>query len=192
MLTETRRALVFVTVMMLTTGVGYPLVVWVAGRAAFPAQAEGTLVKRADGTVIGSRLIGQRFTLPEYFSPRPSAVDFDAAASGSSNLGPTNPAQVKGVAARLEAVARRDGVAADRVPSDLVTASGSGLDPDISPESAAVQVTRVARARGVEPSRVRDLVVRHTEGPAWGFVGMPRVNVFELNRALDAAFGHGK
>jgi K+-transporting ATPase ATPase C chain len=158
---------------------------WGVAQAAFRSQAEGSLIRRADGTVVGSSLIAQKFTKPEYFQPRPSAVDYNAAATGGSNNGPTNPDQLKAVRERLDAVVKLEGVSASAVPSEMVTASGGGMDPHIPPAAAAIQAPRVARARGVPVERVQELVAAHTEGPTLGFLGRARVNVLELNLALD-------
>ena len=155
----------------------------------FGSQAEGSLLRRSDGTIVGSRLIAQPFERPDYFQPRPSAVHFNAGASGGSNLGPSNRDLAKAVADRLAAVRSREGQEAGPVPSELLTASGSGLDPDIPPAAAGLQAARVARVRGVPIERVSALIDEHTEPPLLGFLGRARVNVLELNLALDAAFG---
>jgi K+-transporting ATPase ATPase C chain len=160
-------------------------VFWAIARVAFPAQAEGSLIRRADGTVVGSRLIAQKFTRAEYFQPRPSAVDYNAASTGGSNFGPSNPDHLKAVRERLDAVTRQEGVTPRQVPAEMVTTSGGGLDPDIPPNAAALQAPRVAAARGVRIGRIQELVRQHTEPPAFGFIGRPRVNVLELNLALD-------
>jgi K+-transporting ATPase ATPase C chain len=155
----------------------------------FPAQAEGSLIRRADGTVVGSRLIAQKFERAEYFRPRPSAADYNAASTSGSNYGPSNPDHLQLVQERLDAIVKDEGVAASQVPSEMVTASGAGMDPHIPPGAAALQVARVARSRGIDASGVRELVAAHTELPALGFLGRARVNVLELNLALDEAFG---
>ncbi len=175
-------------VLTLLCGILYPVLMVLVGRALFPFQADGSLIIR-DGRVIGSSLIGQNFSGPQYFHPRPSAAGakgYDATASGGSNLGPTNKALVDAVRARLAAVlAENPGISPSQVPIDLVTASGSGLDPDISPAAAAIQVPRVAKARGMEPPEVQALVRKFTT-PRWlGIFGEPRVNVLALNLALD-------
>ncbi len=188
MFTELKRGVLFTLVMMALT-VGYHGLLWGVGRGVFPAQAEGSLIRRADGAVIGSRLIAQKFTRDEYFQPRPSAVDYNAASTGGSNYGPSNPEHLKLVRERVADVTKREGAAASQVPSELVTASGGGLDPDIPPEAAELQAPRVARARGIDVARVRALIRAHTAPPALGFLGRARVNVLELNLALDAAFG---
>jgi potassium-transporting ATPase KdpC subunit len=189
MRSEMTRAIRFTLATMLLFGGAYPVALWALGRAAFREQADGSLIRRADGTIAGSRLIAQAFERPEYFHPRPSAVDYDAGAAGGSNYGPSNPEQLKAVKARLDAIMALERVPPNRVPSEMVTASGSGLDPDIPPDAAALQAPRVARARGVAVDRVQALVAAHTQAPAWGFFGRPRVNVLELNLALDAALG---
>ncbi len=189
MLKEVRQAVLFTAVTMVLFGGGYHVVLWGVGRLAFPAQAEGSLVRHADGTVAGSRLIAQPFTRPEYFHPRPSAVDYNAAATGGSNFGPSNPDHLEAVGERLDAVTRQEGVSAREVPSEMVTASGAGLDPHIPPAGATIQASRVALARGIGHEQVLQLIRAHTEPPAFGFLGRSRVNVLEINLALDAAFG---
>ena len=189
MLKEVRQAIGFTLVTMVILGGGYHVVLWAIGQAAFAAQAEGSLIRRADGTVVGSRLIAQKFTRPEYFRSRPSAVDYNAASTGGSNYGPSNADHLKAVRERLDAITRDEHVPASEVPSEMVTASGGGLDPHIPPAAAALQAARVAAARGVPVDPVRDLIRTHTEPPVWGFLGRARVNVLELNLALDAAFG---
>ncbi len=172
-------------------GVVYPLLVTALAQALFPAEANGQLIYR-DGLLVGSRLIGQPFASPGYFRSRPSAAGpagYDASASSGSNLGPTNRALVEAVRRRVEA-ARRENPAVP-VPIDLVTASGSGLDPHISPDAASFQVPRVARERGVAASAVRELVAAATEGRDFGFIGEARVNVLLLNLALDARYPMG-
>jgi potassium-transporting ATPase KdpC subunit len=187
MLTELRRGLLFTVVAMVLLGGVYHGVLWSVGRVLFPRQAEGSLIRRADGTVVGSRLIAQRFTRPEYFQPRPSAVDYNAASTGGSNLGPANPDHLKAVQERLDALTKLDSVQPGQVPSEMVTASGAGLDPHIPPVAADLQAARVAAARGVPVDRVRELVRAHTDPPTFGFLGRARVNVLELNLALDQA-----
>ncbi len=189
MLTELRRGLLFTLVTMPLLGGGYHVALWGLGQIAFPSQVEGSLIRRADGTVIGSRLIAQAFTRPEYFQPRPSAVDYNAASTGGSNLGPSNPDHVKAVQERLDAITVREAASPGQVPSEMVTASGGGMDPHIPPAAAELQARRVASARGVAVERVRDLVRAHTEPPTLGLLGRARVNVLELNLALDQAFG---
>lgn len=178
-------ALRFTLVTMALLGGGYTLLVWGVGRTAFAAQAEGSLVRNADGAVVGSRLIAQRFTRPEYFLPRPSGVNYDAAATGGTNYGTANPDHLAAVRQRLDAITAREGIAAAAVPSELVTASGAGLDPHIPPPAAVLQAGRVARARGLAEDRVLALVTAHAEQPWLGLFGRARVNVLELNLALD-------
>lgn len=188
---EIRQGVLFTLVTMVLFGGGYHGALWAVARVAFPAQAEGSLLRRVDGTIIGSRLIAQKFTKPEYFHPRPSGVDYNAASTGGSNYGPSNPDHLKAVRERLDLVMAEDHVAAGQVPSEIVTASGAGLDPHIPPSAAALQASRVATSRGVDVNRVRDLVSAHTEMPTFGVLGRARVNVLELNLALDEAFGAG-
>lgn len=189
MFKELKRSVLFTAVTIVLFGGVYHLAIWGIGRAVFPAQAEGSLIRRAGGTIVGSRLVAQKFTRPEYFQPRPSAVDYNAASTGGSNLGPTNPDHLKAVKERLDAVVAREGVPASQVPSEMVTAGGGGLDPHIPPDAADIQTARVARARNVSADRVRELVRAHTEEPTLGFLGRSRVNVLELNLALDESLG---
>ena len=170
------------------TGLVYPLLVTGAAQALFPQQAGGSLITR-DGRPVGSRLIGQNFSDPKYFWGRLSATSpmpNNGAGSGGSNLAATNPALIDQAKGRVDALRGAEPALGGPVPADLATASGSGLDPDIRPESALAQVARVAHARGLDESRVRALVGEHTEGPLLGLIGEPRVNVLELNLALDA------
>jgi K+-transporting ATPase ATPase C chain len=183
-----RPTLVVFTALTLLCGVAYPLLVTGVGQAAFPQQAAGSLVLR-DGKPIGSALIGQHFSAPRYFWGRPSATapqPYNGAASGGSNLGPLNPALVDAVKARIQALRDADPGNTAPVPVDLVTASASGLDPHTSPAAAAYQTQRVATARGVPLAQVQALVAQHTEQPLLGFLGEPRVNVLQLNLALDS------
>jgi K+-transporting ATPase ATPase C chain len=189
MLKEARQAIAFTLVTMVMLGGGYHIVLWGIGRAAFATQAEGSLIRRPDGTIVGSRLIAQKFTRPEYFHPRPSGVDYNAASTGGTNYGPSNPDHLKAVRERIDAITRDEQVPASQVPSEMVTASGGGLDPHIPPAAAALQAPRVAAARGVPVERIRELIATHTAPPVWGFLGRARVNVLELNLALDAVFG---
>lgn len=189
MVKELKQAILFTLVTMVLLGGGYHAVLWAIGRVAFPAQAEGSLIRRPDGTIVGSRLIAQKFTRPEYFHPRPSGVDYNAASTGGTNYGPSNPDHLKAVRERLDAVTSQEAVTAERVPSEMITASGAGLDPHIPPGAAELQAPRVAAARRVPVEQVRELVRAHTEPPSLGFLGRPRVNVLELNLALDEAFG---
>lgn len=182
-----RPALVMLAALTLVTGVVYPLVVTGLATLLFPRQAGGSLVVEG-GVVRGSALLGQPFDAPGDFWGRPSAtgrVPYDGALSSGSNLGPTNPAQVEAVRARVAALRAAGAPDSVPVPADLVTASASGLDPHIGPAAAEYQVARVARARGLAPDVVRALVARHTEPPQLGVLGEPRVNVLALNRALD-------
>ena len=187
MLNSIRPAITTLAFMTLLTGVAYPLAVTGVAQVAFPDQAAGSLIER-EGKLIGSRLIGQNFTDPKYFWGRPSATGpypYNAAASGGSNLGPLNPALKDVVAARVQALRAADPGNTQPVPVDLVTASGSGLDPHISPAAAEYQVARIARIRGVSPAVVRDAVAQQTQGRQWGILGEVHVNVLELNLALD-------
>jgi K+-transporting ATPase ATPase C chain len=173
----------------LVTGVAYPLLVTGIAQAVFPSQAQGSLIVK-DGHVVGSRLIGQPFDDPKYFWSRPSATSpfaDNAGSSTGSNLSPTNPDLVKAVQGRVDALRAADPGNTVPVPVDLVTASGSGLDPHISPAAAYYQAPRVAKARKLPAETVRALVERHIEGRFLGFLGEPRVNVLALNMALDAA-----
>lgn len=173
-------------VALLGFGLAYSLVAVGIGGALFPQAASGSLVER-DGRVVGSSLVAQPFVGEGYFQPRASASNYDLMALAGSNQARTNPDLRARVEAARAAVAAREGVAPARVPSDLVTQSGGAIDPHISPEAAAIQVARVARARGLDPQRVDALVRAHTEGRQFGLFGQPRVNVLALNLALDAA-----
>jgi K+-transporting ATPase ATPase C chain len=167
----------------------YHLAFWAVGRAVFPAQAEGSLIRRADGSVVGSSLLAQKFTRPEYFQPRPSGVDYNAAATGGTNDGPSNPDHLEAVRKRLADIVAQEQVAAKSVPSEMVTASGSGLDPDIPPAAAAIQAKRVAASRGVAVERIEERIAAHVRPPLFGVLGRPTVNVLELNLDLNATFG---
>ena len=180
------RALLFFTVI---TGVAYPLVVTGIAQVVFKDKANGSLIVK-DDKVLGSRLIGQPFSDPKYFWSRASGTSpqpYNGAASSGTNQGPTNPALKEAVEGRVKALRDAGGDAAQPVPVDLVTASGSGLDPHISPAAAEYQIARVAKARNIPEDKVRALVARYTEGRQLGVLGEPRVNVLELNLALDAA-----
>ncbi len=180
------RTLLALTVIL---GLAYPFLVWGIGQVAFSDQANGSLIER-NGDVVGSSLIGQNFEGEEWFHSRPSAAGedgYDGLASAGSNLGPTNEDLLKTVQDRKKAVAEENGVPESAVPADAVTASASGLDPDISPAYAAIQVERVTQARGLDVAQVRELVADHTSGRVLGFLGEPHVNVLELNLALAAA-----
>ncbi len=170
----------------LVLGVAYPLAVWGVAQATMPGRADGSLVT-VNGTTVGSSLLGQTFQGDGWFQPRPSAAGdgYDTLSSGASNLGPTNPELVDQVEERRAAVAEANGVDPSAVPADAVTASASGLDPHISPEYARLQVARVARERGLPEGTVSQLVEDHIEGRLLGFIGEPRVNVLQLNLALN-------
>jgi K+-transporting ATPase ATPase C chain len=187
MLKELKPAILITFVLTIITGILYPLAVTGIAQTIFHKQANGTLIER-DGRVIGSEIIGQNFTKPEYFHPRPSQNSYDAANSGGSNLGPTNPA----LADRLKKDAaqfRKDNPDyAGPIPADAITASGSGLDPEISPANALAQSGRVAQARGASVDTIRSLVEANTQARELGVLGEPRVNVLRLNMALDSAY----
>jgi K+-transporting ATPase ATPase C chain len=184
---QVRPAVVGLLVLTLVTGVVFPLVLLAVAHVLFPHQANGSLARR-HGTVVGTEWIGQDFNGPGYFQPRPSAAGdgYDPRSSGGSNLGPDNPRLRQAVGRRAVEFRRRNGLPADAlVPVDAVTASGSGLDPHISPANAELQVGRVARVRGLSEDAVRRLVAEHTSGRQLGLLGEPRVAVLRLNRALD-------
>ncbi len=188
MLKLLRQSAAALGVLAVIVGVIYPLAVTGVAQGFFSHEAEGSMIVEK-GQVLGSELIGQPFSDPGYFWSRPSAtapVPYNAAASSGSNLGPTNPVLLEAVAARIAALRAADPGNTAPVPADLVTSSGSGLDPHISPAAAEYQVERVARVRGLEADTVRALVAQHTEDRQWGVFGEPRVNVLELNVALDA------
>ena len=182
-------AVLAIVVFTVLVGVVYPFAVWAVGRVAASGQAAGSYVTDANGAVVGSSLIGQNFGGPQWFQGRPSAAGtgYDAMNSGASNLSASNPTLLTQVQQRKAAIAKQDGVDPSEVPADALTASGSGLDPDISPAYAAIQVDRVAKARGLSVAQVQALVAANTEGRALGFIGQPRVNVLLLNLALAAA-----
>jgi potassium-transporting ATPase KdpC subunit len=185
---QIKPAIIILALLTLITGVIYPLAITVIAQVAFPAQANGNLIMK-DGQPIGSSLIGQSFDDPKYFWGRLSATGpfpYNAGASSGSNYGPLNPALLEMVQGRIDALKAADPDNVQSIPVDLVTASGSGLDPHISPAAAEYQVARVARVRGLDVSIVRQLVAQHTEGRDLAVLGEPRVNVLELNLALDA------
>jgi K+-transporting ATPase ATPase C chain len=192
MVSQIRAALVSLALLTILTGVVYPLVVTGIAQAAFPHQANGSLIVK-EGKAVGSSLIGQSFDDPKYFWGRLSAttdangkaLPYNGGSSVGSNLGPTNPALIDEVKGRVDALHAADANSRGPIPVDLVTSSGSGLDPEISPAAAEYQVPRVAKARGIEEARVRSLVSKHTEDRQLGILGEPRVNVLELNLALD-------
>jgi K+-transporting ATPase ATPase C chain len=187
MLKELRPAVVSLALLTVITGMAYPVLVTIGAKVFFPHQAEGSLIE-ANGKVVGSSLIGQSFSDPKRFWGRPSATSpypNNATSSSGSNQGPTNPALVDAVKARVKALHDADPGNPKPIPVDLVTASASGLDPHISVAAADYQADRVAKARGLDPAKVRALVAKHTEGRQWGFLGEPRVNVLELNLELE-------
>jgi K+-transporting ATPase ATPase C chain len=191
MLSHLRPAIVTAGLFTVLLGLAYPLAVTGVAQAAFPVQANGSLVKDAKGAVVGSALIGQVFTKPEYLHPRPSAAGngYDASASSGSNMGPLNDKLIE--RERTDAAALRAENPGAPIPADAVTTSGSGLDPEISPAYARFQAPRVARARGLTPAAVLAVVETKVQPPLLGFIGQPRVNVLALNRALDARFPKG-
>jgi K+-transporting ATPase ATPase C chain len=184
MVRDIRRAIVSLLALTVLLGGVFPIAVWAVAQVAFHHRAQGSLIVR-NGTVVGSSLLAQGFASPKYFQPRPSAVDYNASGSAASNLGPNSADLAAAVKERIAAVSAADGIAASAVPVDLVTASGSGLDPDISRQGALVQVDRVASARGLDPAAVQALVLGHVQSPTLGLMGATRVNVLELNLALD-------
>lgn len=183
-----RPAVVLLALFTLLTGVIYPLAMTGLAQIVFPWQANGSLIEQ-DGRVVGSALIGQAFDAPQYFWGRPSATapfPYNTAASSGSNLGPSNPALIEAVQARIAALRAADPDNSEPIPVDLVTASASGLDPHISIAAALYQTSRIAHARGLDVAVVNQLVAKHTEGRQLGLLGKPRVNVLQLNLALDA------
>ncbi|MFM8332038.1 MAG: potassium-transporting ATPase subunit KdpC [Candidatus Methylumidiphilus sp.] len=183
-----KPAFLMLLIWTVLTGVAYPLAVTGLAQLFLPAQADGSLILDGKGQTQGSRLIGQAFSGPQYFWPRPSATvpyPNNAAASSGSNLGPTNPALLAAVDSRIQALQAADPGNNQPIPVDLITASASGLDPHISPAAAAYQISRVAEARNLDPAKLRALVAQYTETRQWGIFGEPRVNVLALNLALD-------
>ena len=185
MISQLRPAFFMLLIFTVITGVIYPLVVTGIAQVAFPHQANGSIIMK-DGKVVGSEMIGQQFDDPKYFWGRPSAANYNAAASSGSNYGPLNPALLDSVQKRIDTLKAADPENTLPIPVDLVTASGSGLDPDISVAAALYQVQRVATACGLSEAQVKSLVEKYTEGRQFGFLGEPRVNVLLLNLALDA------
>lgn len=200
-----RPALLLTLFFVVVTGLAFPAVVWAIGRIAFPSNAAGSLIRDAHGTVVGSALLGQSFSKPEYFHPRPSAAGagYDAANSSGTNLGPSSDKLINGIkddpatkdadetylgfADLAKAYREENGLAADAViPADAATRSASGLDPDISPANAELQIARVAKARGSSRDRIKQAVSANTSGRWLGIIGEPRVNVLQLNLALDS------
>jgi potassium-transporting ATPase KdpC subunit len=186
MLTLLRQTVVVFVGLSVVTGLVYPAVMTVLAQVVFPHQANGSLIEQ-DGKLVGSALIGQQFDAPKYFWSRPSATSpaYNGGASTGSNYGPTNPDQLKAVHDRTDALQKANPDQKGPVPVDLVTASGSGLDPHISPAAAEYQINRVAKARGLDSAKVREVVSQHTQGRTLGVLGEPRVNVLEVNLALD-------
>ncbi|SJM63269.1 Potassium-transporting ATPase C chain [Brevundimonas diminuta 3F5N] len=189
MLNHIRPAVVMIALFTGVLGVGYPLAVTGVAQAAFSDQANGSLVHDKEGRVVGSALVGQTFAAPGYLHPRPSAAGegYDASASSGSNFGPLNPDLIARV--KTDADALRSETGTKIIPADAVTASASGLDPHISPAYAELQAVRIAKARGVGETQVREVIRQHVEGRTFGVLGQPRVNVLLTNRALDAHFG---
>lgn len=190
MSTYLKPAAMMLLLLTLVTGAAYPALVTVLAQALFSDQANGSLIKNQQGQLIGSELIGQTFSEPKYFWSRPSATapyGYNAAASSGSNLGPNNPALAEAVTARIQALKDADPANKAPVPVDLVTASGSGLDPHISVAAAEYQIKRIAKVRKINEAKLQELVNSHTEGRQWLVFGEPRVNVLKLNLALDQA-----
>jgi len=184
-----KPAVMMLLIWTVLTGVIYPALVTGLAQVLFPDQANGSILRDTQDKAVGSALIGQPFSDSKYFWGRPSATSpypYNAGASSGSNLGPTNPALADAVKHRIEALHAADPENKAPVPVDLVTASGSGLDPHISPAAAEFQIKRIANARHIDPKKLQEMVHRHTEGRQWGFLGEPRVNVLRLNTELDA------
>ena len=192
MLSEIRPAIVSTVLFTLLLGLAYPLAITGVSKLAFPWQAEGSLIKDASGKVIGSALIGQSFTKPQYLHPRPSAAGngYDASNSSGSNYGPLSPDLLKRV--KGDADALRASTGHQEIPDDAITTSGSGLDPDISPAYAELQADRIAKARGVSADQVKAVISVHVEAPFLGFIGQPHVNVLKTNVDLDAKLGKAR
>ena len=186
MLNQIRPAVVMIALFTGVLGVAYPLAVTGVAQAAFPDQANGSLVRDKAGKVVGSALVGQSFAQPGYLHPRPSAASYDASASSGSNLGPLNPDLIARVRTDADTLRAETGTAV--IPADAVTTSASGLDPHISPAYAKLQAARIAQARGVAVEEVSKVIEQHVEGRTFGVLGQPRVNVLLTNRALDARF----
>jgi K+-transporting ATPase ATPase C chain len=189
-LTHLFPAVIFTVITVVGLGVVYPAVIWLIGTVAFPYQAYGSLIKDDKGAVIGSSLLGQTFTKPEYFQGRPSAAGkngYDPTQTGATNLAPTSKKLIDSVTAAIAALEKANPDASGDIPPELVTSSASGVDPDISPEGAYYQIPRIAKARKVSQGTVRAIVDAHLIGRTFGILGEPRVNVLQLNRALDAA-----
>jgi len=178
-------ALRFAIAAIVLAGLVFPLFATAVGQALFPTQARGSLIDR-DGVAVGSSLVAQPFAADKYFQPRPSAASFDPRAMSGSNWAPSNPALRERIEASSKSIGAREGVAADTIPVDLVTASGSGIDPHISPAAARLQAARVAKARGLSLAEVQASIVANTLAPTFGILGQSRVNVLQLNLALDA------
>jgi K+-transporting ATPase ATPase C chain len=185
------RALRAALVLVILCGGIYPALTTVIGGALFPKQATGSLIFR-DGRAVGSELVGQPFESERYFYGRPSAANYHAFSMAASNLAPSSQKLRARVRARAEAIAAREGIPMTAIPVDLLAASGSGIDPHISPEAAAIQIARVARSRGVAAARIRQLVAAHLEPPVLGILGQPRVHVLRLNLALDRLTGSSR
>ncbi len=192
MLQHLRPAVAMIVLFTLLTGIAYPLAVTGLARLAFPFQAGGSLLKAADGRIVGSALLAQGFARPGYLHPRGSAAGagYDATNSSGSNLGPMDKKLITAVGAAADGL-RKENPGGALIPPDAVTQSGSGLDPDVSPGNAALQATRIAKARGVAVGEVQALIVRDTAGPALGFIGQPHVNVLAVNRDLDHRYPIG-
>jgi K+-transporting ATPase ATPase C chain len=192
MLSNIRPAIVMIVFFTLLTGLAYPLAITGIAHLALPVQAGGSLIRTAQGTVVGSALIAQGFSKPGYLHPRGSSAGngYDASNSSCSNLGPMDQKLIDRVAADAAAF-RKDNPTAGLIPADAVTQSGSGLDPDVSPTNAALQAPRIAAARGVTLDQIDALMRRHIQGPTFGFIGQPHINVLAVNRDLDSLYPSG-